>query len=527
MLATAIIVFREVLEAALVVGIVMAACRSVPRVQMWIATGIAAGLIGSCAVAYGANAITEAAEGMGQELLNAAILFTAAAMLGWHSIWMARHGRELALHVGAVGREVSTGHRPLIAVAVVVGAAVLREGSETVLFLTGIARGGDTSVRDFVLGGLLGTAAGVAAGMLIYLGLLRIPTRHLFNVTNLMILLLMAGMAAQATGFLVQAGYVAPIIDPVWDTSKLLSEHSLTGKILHTLVGYEARPTAIQLIIYALVLACVPVLGRMLRERHVAKVSAGHAAAVAFLVMSLMAGAGFSDPARAEFKLRYPNIDYREVEIEHNYSIILDKNSPNNRDISMPVEVGVGIHPNWFFEIEGEFAKASADSWTTDAVSFENYFMLTEPGQYWLDASIFAEYSRAAHSVDPDSVEIGLLLQKDVNRWLNTLNVYWAKPVSAGAENIDTVSYAWQTRYRLNQYIQPGFEVYGEIEDIKHAGSFNDQQFRAGPVIVGSYNLGEIGAKGKVKYEVGYLFGMTDATESQALRTRIEYEIPF
>ncbi len=96
MLATAIIVFREVLEASLVVGIVLAASRGMPRRGAWVTGGVAAGILGAAIVAACAGAIAAAVNGIGQELFNAAILFTAVMMLGWHNIWMNRHGRELA-----------------------------------------------------------------------------------------------------------------------------------------------------------------------------------------------------------------------------------------------------------------------------------------------------------------------------------------------------------------------------------------------------------------------------------------------
>lgn len=260
MLATAIIVFREAFEAALVIGIVMAACRMVAGRTFWVTAGIAGGTLGSCIVALGARAITEAAQGMGQELLNAAILLLAAAMLAWHAIWMKQHGRELAQHVKAVSVCVANGSRSLLAIGLVVGLAVLREGSETVLFLAGLAQSGEAGIVDLAGGGLLGLVGGAAAGTALYMGLVRIPPSHFFSVTNWMILLLMAGMAAAATGFLVQAGVLPPLADPLWDTSWLLGDKSIPGKLLHTLIGYQARPAGIQVLVYV---AALTVVGRL------------------------------------------------------------------------------------------------------------------------------------------------------------------------------------------------------------------------------------------------------------------------
>src|SRR5580658_2525944 len=174
MLATLIIVFREVLEAALIVGIVLAASRGVPRRRLWISGGIAGGVLGALIVASLAGEIASAVEGVGQELFNAAILFAAVGMLGWHNIWMQRHGRELAQNATEIGRAVLAGTRPLYTLAVVVGVAVLREGSEIVLFLYSIVVAGGSSATSMIVGGALGLVVGVGAGAGLYLGLLAI-----------------------------------------------------------------------------------------------------------------------------------------------------------------------------------------------------------------------------------------------------------------------------------------------------------------------------------------------------------------
>src|SRR5947209_14575664 len=172
MLATAIIVFREVLEAALIIGIVMAASRGVPRRGAWVAGGIGAGVLGAIAVAAGAGSIASALEGIGQEIFDAVVLFAAVAMLGWHNVWMSRNGRELAVDADRLGSAVRDGSRPLWALAIAVGLATLREGSEVVLFLYGIAAAGDGSGAAMWVGGLLGSLAGATAGAVLYLGLL-------------------------------------------------------------------------------------------------------------------------------------------------------------------------------------------------------------------------------------------------------------------------------------------------------------------------------------------------------------------
>lgn len=259
MLATAIIVFREVLEAALIVSIVLAASLGVPGRERWVAAGVAAGAAGAAVVALFAAAIADAFAGNGQELLNAGVLCLAVAMLAWHNIWMASHAREMAADARALGRAVAAGHRPLIALALIPGAAVLREGSETVLFVYGVAASSVDGAPALLAGGLLGLAGGAALGTALYFGLLRIPVGRLFMVTSWMVLFLAAGLASQAASFLVQAGLLPPLGESLWDTSFLLTESSIPGRVLHTLIGYAARPQGIQLLAFGLTLLAIGV----------------------------------------------------------------------------------------------------------------------------------------------------------------------------------------------------------------------------------------------------------------------------
>jgi high-affinity iron transporter len=257
MFGTALIVFREVLEAALIVGIVAAATQGIPGRACYIAGGLAAGLVGSIAVAFGAEQISRLAEGMGQELFNASILGIAVVMLAWHNIWMSVHGRELATHAKKLGKEVVSGARELSVVMVVISVAVLREGSETVLFLYGVAISGDASRAAMMTGGAIGLVTGVALGWLVFKGLLRIPLKHFFTATSALVLLLAAGMAAQAARFLIQANVLPSLASPLWDTSGVVPNSSLTGKLLQGLLGYDAQPAGMQIAFFVVVLVAI------------------------------------------------------------------------------------------------------------------------------------------------------------------------------------------------------------------------------------------------------------------------------
>jgi high-affinity iron transporter len=242
MLGSAVVVFRETLEAALIVAIVMGASRGVAARGRWIAGGVVLGIIGALVVAAFAGAISEAVQGRGQELFNAAVLLVAVAMLAWHNVWMSSHARKHVEEMRHLGHDVSVGAKPMSAMLAVTALAVLREGAETVLFLYGLmATGGSAGLA---LGGVLGLVGGTA-----------------------IVLLLAAGLSASAAGFLVQAGLLPPIVNQVWDTSGILSVGSLAGRMLHVLVGYNDRPTGVELLFYIVTLVTILALMRMFGAR--------------------------------------------------------------------------------------------------------------------------------------------------------------------------------------------------------------------------------------------------------------------
>lgn len=256
MLGALIIVFREAIEAGLIVGIVLAVTRGVPGARRYIAGGFAAGVGGALCVAFFADHLSQSFAGNGQELFNAFVLGVAVMMLAWHNIWMSRHGREMAQELSGVGKAVAAGERTLYALATVVGLAVLREGAEVALFLYGVLASGESGV-DVFIGGLAGLALGGATSVATFYGLIAIPQRRLFAVTTALITLLAAGLAAQCVAFLQQAGMIQALSDTAWDTGWLLSDKSIFGRVLHTLIGYADQPSMLQVVVYAITLVAI------------------------------------------------------------------------------------------------------------------------------------------------------------------------------------------------------------------------------------------------------------------------------
>jgi high-affinity iron transporter len=279
MLGALIIVFREVIEAGLIVGIVLAVTRGLRGSRLAIVAGVLAGIVGASLVAAFAGAIGEALAGVGQEIFNASILLIAVVMLTWHNVWMASHGRELAAGVKRVGEAVRSGSQSIVALGIVCAVAVMREGSEVALFMYGLVASGGSTMTELLIGSLLGLAAGVAVTALTYLGLVAIPQRRLFAVTTALISLLAAGLAAQAVLFLQQAGVLTMLSQTAWDTSAILSDTSLFGRVLHTLIGYSDQPSVLQVVVYAATLAAIVVLTKTVGSRRAPAAKTRQAAA--------------------------------------------------------------------------------------------------------------------------------------------------------------------------------------------------------------------------------------------------------
>ncbi len=251
MFVSMIIVFREAMEAGLIVGIILAATEGVAGRGRWIAGGIGAGLAGASLVAVFAASLSNLFEGAGQEVFTASILGFAVVMLSWHILFMSRHAREMTRGMQNMGRAVQLGQRSLAALAAVVAVAVMREGTEVVLFLYGILLGSGVSAVQMGAGGAIGLGLAAALSFLLYRGLVIIPLGRLFSVTNALIALLAAGMAGQAAALLNSVDILPAWGRQLWNTSGFVADDSFAGRSLHALVGYSARPSGIQLAAWA------------------------------------------------------------------------------------------------------------------------------------------------------------------------------------------------------------------------------------------------------------------------------------
>jgi len=250
MIPSLVIVFREMLEMVLVVGVLMAATRGMPGCRQWIGLGVFGGLVGAVFFGLFMEQMENSFEGDGEFIFNAVVLLLASVLISWTVFWMSIHGRKMSERMKQVGASVKQGDLPHRALAIVALSAVMREGSEAVFFIFGAAQGAGEEGLSMLIGGLTGAAAALLVGGLLYFGLVRIPVKQLFSFSGWLLMLLAAGMASQATWNLVAIEWLPPLVDTLWNSSSVLSQDSLPGEVLHVLIGYDDQPSGLQVIVF-------------------------------------------------------------------------------------------------------------------------------------------------------------------------------------------------------------------------------------------------------------------------------------
>ncbi len=250
--ATFVITLREAFEASLLLGIVYTYLDRVgARAQFWYVTlGGGLGLLASVGLGLAVAAASGPFVELGPDLIGLAVALVAVVVLTWHAWWMRQHAGAIR---GEVQRRIDAarGRGRFWIVGAIAFTGVFREGAETVLFLWGlVAQAVVTGGWGSTAGGVLGVALAAALGWTIFRGARRISLARFFVVTTVLILLLAAGLFTTAVGRLQGLGWL-PLGEPVWDTSRLLSDRSPIGSLLAGLVGYRDRPTAWEVAAYA------------------------------------------------------------------------------------------------------------------------------------------------------------------------------------------------------------------------------------------------------------------------------------
>ncbi len=263
MLQIFIIVFREILEISIILGVILASTTGLKNRSIWILSGIALGVFGSVLIALFTSAISNAFDGQGQEYFNAIIVFITCALLIYTVVWMKRYGKGISNKIKDVSSNIYTGKSSFISLMIIISSTIFREGSEIALFTYGSYVSHNLSIISIAGGCISGFVAGLAIGYAIYKGVIRFSGKYIFQVTSLLLSLIAAGMAAQVVNFLNAGGLFTEFSYPVWNSTAFLSNSSAPGQILAVLIGYNAQPTLLQLLAYVGTLTLIWLLTRI------------------------------------------------------------------------------------------------------------------------------------------------------------------------------------------------------------------------------------------------------------------------
>jgi len=245
-------------------------------------------------------------------------------------------------------------------------------------------------------------------------------------------------------------------------------------------------------------------------------------AAAGCVALGLLGSVAIANQSHAtDNKVFYPNVTQGEFEFENRYFDTLDKDPTKGNGRNFVTELGYGVTDWWFTEIENEFKKDPQDKWRYTALGSENIFQILPQGSTFVDLGFFVEYEIGMRRGNSDTIQFGPIIQKQFGRLLTTVNLFVAADIGGHDPAEPEFSYRVEAKYRLSPLFQPGIQAFGEPGAFSGFDPASEQKHRLGPVIFGTYNL----FPGKINYEAGYLFGLTEGSASGTMKFLLEYEI--
>jgi high-affinity iron transporter len=250
MIKLAIVVFRECMEVAFLLGVILAVTRPVKDSRKYIILGSVCGVFVASLFAFFAKFVTESLGGLGDEAFDSCVIIFTAALISWTVVWMQGFTKKIRKNLGKLSDKIKAGITSQIMLVVVVAATIFRECVEIILFVYSITSTGDINNNEYVAGIGIGAIGGVVVGTALYLGLMRYAGKYIFKISTILLTFIAAGLSAEAAGIMTSSGMIEILSDQLWDSSWLVDNESVIGKILSIAIGYDSKPNGMQIIFY-------------------------------------------------------------------------------------------------------------------------------------------------------------------------------------------------------------------------------------------------------------------------------------
>jgi hypothetical protein len=232
--------------------------------------------------------------------------------------------------------------------------------------------------------------------------------------------------------------------------------------------------------------------------------------------LSLQAAFATADPAS---KVHLLDVVQGELEFELHGGYQWWHHTEDDRERQFVGEIGYGATPWWKTELGAGTTRVPGQSYRLDEIEWENTFLLTEPGRYWLDLGLFAELAYD-YPVRRNAIALGPMFQKEIDAFQGNLNLLFERELGARAEPGTAIKYEWQVKWRGNPRFEPGLQGFGTLGRTNDFG--HQTQGNIGPAFFGQIPTG---LRSKLKYDAGVLFGLNHNTPDTTIRFQIEYEI--
>ncbi|MDX2470904.1 MAG: FTR1 family protein [SAR324 cluster bacterium] len=507
-----LVTFRESLEAAMVIGIVftLLSQRQEKKAMGYVIYGTIAGLIWSIIFAGVSEQVYDMFDGMGQEVFNACILFFAASLITTFIFWVNSNAKKISSNIKyKIDKSLSSGQ--LASIFFLVFFSVLREGIELVFFLGGLLVQ-NKSAFSTTTAFSSGLAGMICAGLLVlvlFKKFAQINIKVFFQATTGLLLFVAAGMFASASAILISIDMLPAITYEAWNSEWLLSEQSTLGSLFSVFFGYNSNPTLMEIMIYFSYLLFIGLYIAISGKKSAN--STNKQGPVLALTLALLL---FSSPSAEAKKVYSPLVEEGEIAIEY-YNDYIVSGDATKMQQQFEVEYSFAeMHQIGLYL--GLFETSEDKSFEYQKSKLRLVSQFFEKGELFIDIGTYIEYQTYNKDFNKDDVlEFKILLEKSFDQLDLTWNPVFVQKIASDDTETEVES-AMRLLYRMDKTFSPAIEFYSFLGNLGDFNSYQDQEHIIGPVIFQQF--------GTVKWEVGVLFGMTDASEDYRAKLVFEKE---